>query len=308
MRKLRWFCWVVAAFVLGLLCSEFLSDSPAFRDTVGNFFGRGRLIAIVEGIGFYEKDVHETVTRSDLIIAENLRRVSANETLDSARVDRELELLRAQYGNEKAFTRALRSAALSFSSLRERIGAQFRGLQWLDKQIAAGRSFPEEELRRYYDAHPELFGQPNRFRASHLLLAAHEETPPELVEAKARAIEVLARRLTRREPLAALVAEVSEDESSKSRGGDLGFFSASRMPPEFFAEVEKLKVGQMSKPFQSHMGFHIVQLTETKSARLLSFNEARAEISVALENSQRGEITQRLAENLSRSTYFRASD
>jgi len=307
MRRLRWFCLIGAAVALGLLCSEFLCRWPSFRDAAGSLFGRGRLIAIVDNAGLYEKDVHEEATPSDWIIAENLRLVSANEAVDSARVDRELELLQAQYGNEKAFTRALHSADLSLSSLRERIADQLRGLQWLEKEIAAGRSFPEEELRAFYDARHDLFTQPNRFRVSHLLLAAHEETAPEVVEAKAKAIEELALRLSRGGPLSALAAEVSEDEASKPRGGDLGFFSAARISPEFFAEAEKLKVGQTSKPFQSHMGFHIVQLTEMKPIRLLSFDEARAEISLTFANKQRTDITNRLAEMLSRSTYFRPS-
>ena len=305
MRKLRWFCLVVAALAIGLVSSEVLHRQPAFRDFAGSLFGRGRLIAIVNGVGLYEKDVPEGAMPSEWIIAENLRRISANETVDSARVDRELELRRAQYGNEKAFARALNAADLSLSSLRERITDQLRGLQWLERQIAAGRSFPDEELRAYYDAHRELFTQPNRFRASHLLLAAHEETEPEIVEAKAKAIEALARRLSRGEAFAALAAEVSEDEASKPRGGDLGFFSTARVSPEFFVQVAKLKVGQTSKPFQSHLGFHIVRLTETKPARLLNFDEVRAEISLTFANRQRSDITNRIKENLSRATYFR---
>jgi parvulin-like peptidyl-prolyl isomerase len=297
----------VAAAALGLLCSEFLCRLPVFRDAVGGLFGRGRLLAIVNGTGLYEKDVPEGATPADWVIAEKLRRVSANEAIDWARVDREIALLRGQFGNEKTFARALRSAHLSLSSLRERIADQLRGLQWLQKQIVAGTSFSEQQGRAYYDAHRELFTQPNRFRASHLLLAAHEETAPEVFEAKEKAIDALALRLSRGEPFEALVAEVSEDEASKPRGGDLGFFSAARMSPEFFAEVEKLKAGQTSKPFQSHMGFHIARLTEMKPARLLTFDEARPEIFIGFTNRQRNEITNRLAENLSRSTYSRVS-
>ena len=138
-------------------------------------------------------------------------------------------------------------------------------------------------------------------------MAAHEETAPEVVEAKAKAIEEIALRLSRGESLSALAAELSEDEASKPRGGDLGFFSVARISPEFFVEAEKLKVGQTSKPFQSHMGFHIVKLTEMKPIRLLSFAEARAEISLIFANKQRTDITNRLTETLSRSTYFRPS-
>ncbi|HEX8490584.1 MAG TPA: peptidylprolyl isomerase, partial [Chthoniobacterales bacterium] len=141
--------------------------------------------------------------------------------------------------------------------------------------------------------------QPVRFRASHLLLAAHAETPPEVVEEKELAIAALAERLAKSEALAQLAAEASEDESSKSRGGDLGFFAEFRMAPDFVAEIQKLRVGQVSKPFRTHLGFHIAQVTEIKPARLLSFEEARSEISLALANERRAVQPSQIAANLS---------
>jgi parvulin-like peptidyl-prolyl isomerase len=72
------------------------------------------------------------------------------------------------------------------------------------------------------------------------------------------------------------------------------------MAPEFFAEVKKLRPGETSKPFRTHLGFHIVRLDEMKPARLLSFDEARAKILAAMANEQRASMTDRLAKNLSR--------
>jgi parvulin-like peptidyl-prolyl isomerase len=184
--------------------------------------------------------------------------------------------------------------------LQEKIAEQLRGLDWLERQIGSDSGTPEQACRKFYETHPELFTQPIRFRASHLFLAAHAETPPETVEEKSKAIEALALRLSRGEAFSQLVAETSEDEATKSRGGDLGFFSETRMAPEFFAEVKKLRPSETSKPFRSHLGFHIVRLDEMKPARLLSFGEARAEIQAALANEQRASVTDRLAKNLSR--------
>jgi parvulin-like peptidyl-prolyl isomerase len=96
------------------------------------------------------------------------------------------------------------------------------------------------------------------------------------------------------------VAEASEDEATKWRGGDLGFFASSRMPPEFFAAVTNLPVGGLSKPVRSHIGFHIVQLTAIEPARVIPFEEARGEIIGSLQNEQRRMFTGELTAQLSR--------
>ena len=93
--------------------------------------------------------------------------------------------------------------------------------------------------------------------------------------------------------------EASEDEASKARGGDLDYFSARRMPAELMAELEKLHVGEISAPIQSHLGFHIVQLTDLKPARALSFEETRDEIASILRNERRAIAIARLTERLS---------
>ena len=219
--------------------------------------------------------------------------------IDPARVDRELALLKAQFANDNAFGKALRGSGLSISSLREKIATQLRGLQWLEKQIAPAMKLTEQECREFYQAHQELFRQPLRFRASHVFLAAHAETPPEVIEEKELAIAALAERLAKGESLSQLAAEASEDEATKSRAGDLGFFAESRMAPEFIAEIKNLRLGETSKPFQTHLGFHIAQVTDLKAARLPGFAEVRPEISVALANERRVLQADRLAESLS---------
>ncbi len=119
-------------------------------------------------------------------------------------------------------------------------------------------------------------------------------------------IDALAKRLRAGETLAQLAAEASEDEATKSRGGDLGFFSSARMPADFFAEVEKLAIGQRSRPFRSHLGFHIVEVTAIRPARVLGFDEARGDILLALANERRALIAKRLADMLSAATYARS--
>jgi hypothetical protein len=308
MGKFRLCILIAVAGLAGVICSELLCRWAVFRGAAGHLFGRGRLIAIANGTGLYERDLNgnEVFTASELVAAENLRRAARNEQTDARKIDRELSLLRAQFGSEKAFVRGLGLSGLSRLSLREKIADQSRSLQWIEKQIPGETTATDQECRKFYEAHRELFAQPVRFRASHLFLAAPNETPPEVVDSKQKAIEALALRLAHGESMAQLAAETSEDEATKSRGGDLGFFSASRMPPEFFAEVQKLRAGETSKPFRSHLGFHIVQVTEIKAARPLGFEEARGEIALVIVNERRALIAEALAETLSRADYARS--
>jgi parvulin-like peptidyl-prolyl isomerase len=308
MGRLRLYALVAVACVAGVIGSELLCRWDVFRDAAGRRFGRGRLIAIAGGAGIYERDLDgdAVFTASELVAVENLRRAARSEEMDTTKIDHELSLLRAQFGSEKAFARTLASSGLSVSTLREKIVAQLRSLQWLEKKLTDRTTPPEQECRLFYEAHRELFAQPIRFRASHIFLAAPAETPPEAVEAKGKLIEALAVRLSRSETFSQLAAEASEDEATKSRGGDLGFFSAARMPPEFFAEVGKFRAGQTSKPFRSPLGFHIVQVTEIRPARELGFEEARGEILLALANGRRALLADGLTETLGRADYVRA--
>lgn len=305
MSKFRLLYLVAAAISLGLLGSEFLYRSVAFRDAAGRVFGQGRLVALTNGRGIYEKDldVEEVFTAKDLVARENLRAVAQNEPVVPATVDRELSLVRAQFDDDETFALGVRSNGLSVPSLRERIADQLRSLQWLEKQITPGTAATEKECGDFYETHRDLFAQPVRFRALHIFLAAPADTPPEIVESKSEMIDSLAVRLAGGETLPELAAEASEDEATKPRGGDLGYFSSARMPSDFFAEVEKLTVGQRSKPFRSHLGFHIVEVTEIRPVRALGFDEARGEILLALANERRALIVKRLADMLGTATY-----
>jgi foldase protein PrsA len=298
-RRLRLWLLMVVALVLGLGASELLFRSFAFHDLAGRLAGRGRLVAITQGRGIYETDLGANEpSAAELVVLENLGRAAANEVVEPSAVDREVILLEAQFGNEKTFRKALLADGLSISALRDKATNQLRGLAWLEKQIRLATAVTEKESREFYEAHRDLFAQPMRFRASHLFLAAHVETPPEIVEEKERAIATFATRLRKGETLSALATEASEDEASKPRGGDLGYFSDTRMPPEFIAEIKKLSVGETSKAFRSHLGFHIAQVTETRTAHLVTFEEARPEISVPLGNGRRANRVDQIVKTL----------
>jgi peptidyl-prolyl cis-trans isomerase D len=121
-----------------------------------------------------------------------------------------------------------------------------------------------------------------------------------VVESKEKVIDVLADRIRHGEKLGELAAAGSEDEATKTPPGDLGFFSESRMPPDFFSAVVKMRVGEIRQPIRTRLGFHIIQLTDFKPARQMAFEEVQPEIRLAIENEKRRAALQSLTADLLR--------
>ena len=232
--------------------------------------------------------------------AEVLRRSSPEPRITAGAVEREIDLLRTQFGEEEAFAAELEAARLSEVALRAMVSDHLEVRHWIENQIAPELSVTAEECRQTYESNRAQSELPPRFRARHLFIAAPEGTDAGTVLTKRSLAQGLSVRLLAGESLAALAAEASEDEATKGDGGDLGYFSTVRMPPDFMAEIAKLTVGQTSPPVRCHLGFHVIALTEVKPARALTFAEARAEIAAQIVNGKRARSVTELTELIRR--------
>ncbi len=70
----------------------------------------------------------------------------------------------------------------------------------------------------------------------------------------------LAQRIKKGEEFAKLAREFSTCPS-KSKGGDLGWFSAGQMVKSFEDAVKKMAIGAISDPVSTQFGFHVIKVT-----------------------------------------------
>lgn len=313
---MRRFAFIAAgALLLGVGSGEYLSRNFPFRCWITHVVRQDNLQALagthaiddrdVERAwqaelfarGAVPEDVEEAAAREQkqaalgrLVTLAKLDDASAHAAIDSGSLERELNLLRWQMRDEKFWQEALQRGATGPRQLRGEIAGNLRERNWLEDRIAAQIQPNDEECRRYFEAHPTEFAEPLRLRASHLFLAAPDGYSEGIIAAKRALIENLAKRLANGEAFPALVVQYSEDEASKKRGGDLGYFAAARMLPEVFEAARRLHPGETSAPLRSRLGFHIIRLTEARPARALTFEEARPEIMLRLENQNRARV------------------
>lgn len=93
--------------------------------------------------------------------------------------------------------------------------------------------------------------------ARHILLKPTEIQDDATVEQRLRAVR---ERILKGEDFAGLAKTLSEDPGSASEGGDLGWTTPGAFVPEFEKVLAALQQDEISQPFRSQFGWHIVQL------------------------------------------------
>lgn len=104
----------------------------------------------------------------------------------------------------------------------------------------------------------------NQTRARHILLKAE---PQRSDDAARQQLEQWRQRISKGEDFAALAREHSEDKASGTRGGDLGWISPGMLVPQFEQAMDALKPTQISAPFKTSFGWHIVQVLERRQGQ-----------------------------------------
>jgi peptidyl-prolyl cis-trans isomerase C len=90
------------------------------------------------------------------------------------------------------------------------------------------------------------------------------------------------------EDFAKVAKEVSKDPGSE--GGDLGWFTKSRMVPEFAEAAFKLEPGQISDPVKSSFGWHVIKLEEKRQTSFPPFDEVKDQVARYVVQKAQGEL------------------
>jgi peptidyl-prolyl cis-trans isomerase D len=120
----------------------------------------------------------------------------------------------------------------------------------------------QETLQNLYDENAELYTNPERRRAQHIL-----------VEDETLANDLL-NQIKEGADFAELAKTNSVDTSSNEQGGDLGLFERDLMGAEFDEAAFSMNVGDVSDVVSTDYGyFHIIKLTEIQTETAQSFEE-----------------------------------
>ncbi|UOV06396.1 peptidylprolyl isomerase [Pseudoxanthomonas sp. F37] len=112
------------------------------------------------------------------------------------------------------------------------------------------------------------------YNARHILVRV---TPTQDVAAAKAKIDTLRARIAGGADFVEVAKESTEDANSRDDGGDLGWFPADAFGPAFGQQVTGLQDGQVSAPFRTDAGWHIVQRVGSRQTDVTDQNR-RAQI------------------------------
>ena len=132
------------------------------------------------------------------------------------------------------------------------------------KQLASGyltdSEVTEQLLKEAYDRLQEVV------HASHILILVDEDaTPKDTLQAFTK-IQEARGKIVAGEDFEKVAKEYSQDPSAENNGGDLGWFSAFRMVYPFEDAAFSTPVGDVSEPFRTRFGYHILKVHDKKPA------------------------------------------
>jgi peptidyl-prolyl cis-trans isomerase C len=132
----------------------------------------------------------------------------------------------------------------------------------VESEVAA--KVTDEEIRARYDKEIAATPPANEVHARHILVKTKEEA------------DAIVKQLDGGADFQKLANEHTTDPSGKTSGGDLGYFAAGQMVPEFEKAAFALEVGAFTKePVQSQFGWHIIKLEDKRAQQPPAFDQVK---------------------------------
>jgi parvulin-like peptidyl-prolyl isomerase len=115
----------------------------------------------------------------------------------------------------------------------------------------------DSQVEEFYTKNKDKFADMTQYKARHILVKTEEEAK--------KVIATLSKSKNVSDDFVKIAKEKTIDPSGKSNGGDLGWFEAGKMVPEFGNVVKSLAPQSFSKtPVKTPYGYHVIYLENSK--------------------------------------------
>ena len=182
--------------------------------------------------------------------------------------------LKAQFPNEEEFNKALTRVNLTEASIKEKLERDLSLKKLIDDEVAPGVKLTDIEIRAFYDNNPEAFKQPERVKASHILIKVDPEAEASQKAEAKKKIDLVQAKLQKGEDFGALAKEYSEGPSAPE-GGDLGYFTRGQMVKPFEDAAFAMKPGEVSGVVETQFGYHLIKVTDKTPEGTMPYDDVK---------------------------------
>ena len=180
---------------------------------------------------------------------------------------------------DSAFIDSLKKEGYTFDEYKKRLRDQIMISKVVNIQIRSKIVAREGDINKFMEENKELFESGEGYKISQIFFKLpKDDTEKSVVEEKAAAV---LRKMKEGMNFSDLAKQYSEDPSAPS-GGDLGLLKKNQIAKEFSEALSVMKPGEVSSPFWTARGLHIIRLNEKIGAK--SPNEIKEDAKTALIN------------------------
>jgi len=197
--------------------------------------------------------------------------------------------------SEEQLLAALKQENMTMSDLRRNLERQMIATRVQQAEVFGRVAVTEDEARKYYEQHINEFTTPSSVMLREILVAVPVDSRGVNVgadEAARNKAEAARKRILDGETFEKVAAD-SSDSASKANGGLIGPLNVSDLSPDFRKLVESLKVGGVSTVIRSQRGYQILKLESSTPTQILTFEQARDQISDRVVTDKRREEMQK---------------
>lgn len=163
-------------------------------------------------------------------------------------------------------------------SYRASVKTELEKSEIINRQVRKKVNITNEDVERYYKLNANKYRSEDRVRLRHILFPLAERAAPDQVQAATDKAMELYEQIAAGKDFGELAREFSQG-AGRADGGDIGWVNRGTLVSGIEEMAfEKLKVGQVSTPFRTGMGVHLVKLEERQTGAVLPLSAVASKI------------------------------
>jgi peptidyl-prolyl cis-trans isomerase SurA len=172
--------------------------------------------------------------------------------------------------------KAVEGSGMAWEDYKTQIRNGMLTQEVIRREVGSHINIPNEEVKTYYDAHPQEFTRPEQVVLTEIFLSTEGKSPEE-IESVQKKTEDLRNRVIKGDDFNEIAKRYSEGSTAKD-GGELGTFQRGQLSPQLEDVVFKMEKGKITDVIQTKTGFEVLKVEAHFQAGLQPLDKVENEV------------------------------
>lgn len=227
--------------------------------------------------------------------------IAAKLTVDAQEVAAAIDYIKSVNKlDDEGLAAAMKSQGITMATIKNDLLRQRAVNELVGRKV----SVTEEDLRARYAELGRRASQVAAVNVSQILFAVPEHpTEQQLAEARRRALAAID-RVKRGEEFGKVASELTEDATTKSTGGMIGWLEPATLDPAWEAVVFGMEKGDVRGPISGAKGLYVLFANELKRTEVEPFEKMKDRLASELRRTQLAKLTRAWIEELRKKAHI----